>query len=1314
MNELIKFYYRAVSYYYVGNNYAFAQEECYKAIDFSTHNKVATALLKVLKPRAHTRFNSFHCHKLLEQLDNADIDNFLVLFLAQYHAESIVFRQINWGPLQENFTPNAVKHRMWAHIFEGDWRYALQSAESLLLPIQGDPVVYFQLATIYFHMRHFSEAEKYLFVLGQYGGIYTTAAISLLLQLPQRTFDTLAKNVLLTKYSQTLSMSEKLVIADFLQKSWDQKALFAYGKSLLKQAQDRKDYLGLAEVYLEAGYWNQAIDCCYALRKPTGEDIEEITRIFLHHPSQAITKSHKAYKFFKWLIVTSKDSSAVFFMNRSLRSVLPKLAMKGYKKFRSENEKESLLGQSICYFYLCKYSRCKKLLCHVEEKYPDLSAQVTEWRARIDVQVKPQQTLLELWGKSDKLDVERVLRDLCSSVCPVCHTYQKELSFCHKCGFIPLNIFAWENDHLRWQSNKLLFPRELLLVTTSAIIYEKNTTVVFVVFSPRSVTFELKKNGKQYDTNTIDVNGLEILKKTLNETGMYEAIVRTKYTESTCKFFVADGNDELSVSCVTQRWVAERELEIVLRVADGWGYGVSGTPQVDLYDLHTQNHRKCNIIEQKGNRLYCYWKNLEVLTPYKYVFLKMGEQSWVITVKTQKTASWQQIVERFYSPLEKVGYQYQVTKKKLCIDTKYSCQEMSVVTQPIGADAVDIFRENNTQYLEVSIPKFVGGAYFGAARFAKKKAQERGVEVAFPLICPPPKFRVSFPEEVQPNLKFSVDVSSDFSGKLYILSRDKNVLFYSLKDQLAMRDNTLHCQHSQSTMWNVLPSDLNINSRYYTYIGDYDFSQSGQIELKAMPQEGTQKFTFLASDGNFFIEKTIAIRVIHSMKIECSFPEKIGEKDHCDIPITFCSQLSVPFSVHSQNKGVIVEGQAGNETVSIKVHEPDVFTLNLGDKKQVHKVDPLLEREETHSVIEKVTPENISADVRVYRNGYGLIREIATNIKDDPFCGLDHVAAKLYALGVLYKLTAEGKIDSDQYQNEQAILQWQKHLPDIENLNFREPQLVTVILLYLSLYIEIPKFKDIKKCATDLQNKCLENNIKDNRLLFLSLDFSKKTRNALDAAGAILHDIKVKKATRYLQKTMKDSSWTSKLLGGNITATVWATHALCRIDHHLAQQAFDYVNTQWGNNSLGNVHADIAYMKLMYAVTQKNEQLSWQRKDTSLLSFVLQGLKPQQLKLRLVGPEVLKPGHEFTLKGRIKSKYPKILLYIPGNIIVYNPQYQDRKHSYSGNVVWPISTNELQLKCKALCSGVGTVYVVVEDMYKYGQKIYDSYQLVVV
>lgn len=1314
MNELSKFYYRAISYYYVGNNYAFAQEECYKAIDFSTHNKEAATLLKILKPRSHTRFNSFHCHKLIEQLDREDIDNFLLLFLAQYHAESIVFRQVNWKPLQESFAPNSVKHRMWSHIFEGDWRYALQSAESLLLPIQGDPVVYFQLATVYFHVRYFSEAEKYLFTLGQYGGIYTLAAIGLLLQLPQRTFDTLAKNKLLTKYSQTLSMAEKLVIADFLQKSWDQKALFAYGKSLLKEAQVPSDYLGLAEVYLEAGYWDQAMDCCYALRKPTGENIEEITRIFLHHPSEAIAKSHKAHRFFKWLISVSKDMSAVFFMNRSLRSVLPKLAVKGYKKFRAANESESLLGQSICYFYLRKYARCKKLLDIVEESYPSLSVQATEWRARIDIQTQPQETLYELWKKSDQRDIDRVVRDLCAAVCPVCDSYHKELSFCHKCGYIPLDIFTWENDHLRWQNEQLLFPKELLLVTTSAIIYEKNTTAVFVVFSPRSVTFELKKNGKQYDTNSIDVNGLGIWKKTLNDVGMYEATVRTKYSESTCKFFVTEGNDELKVECATQRWVVDGQLEIVLRVADGWGYGITATPQIDLYDLYTQKHYKCSRVEKKGNRLYCHWQNVHLFTAYAYVFLKMGEQSWVVTVKTDKTVSWQQVVERFYSPLEKVGYSYKMEENRLCIDTKRDCGEISVVTQPLGQDALEVYRENNTSHIEVNVPKFISGAYMGVARFPEKKAQACGVEVAFPLICPPPQFQISFPEEVQPSLKFSVDIHSDFSGKIYILSRDKNVLFCSLKDQLAMRDHTLNVPLSQVTMWNLLPSTLNSNRNYTAYIGDYDFSQNGQIELKAMPKEGTQKFTFLASDGNFFIEKTIAVRVSHSMKIECSFPQKIGEKDYCDIPITFCSQLTVPFAVHSKNKGCIIEGKAGNETITVKVHEPDIFTVTLGEKRQVHKVEPLLECQVVHSMMEQVTPQNIAANIRVYRNGYGIIREIATNIKDNPFCGPDHIAAKLYALGVLYKLTAEGKMDSDQYQNEQAILKWQKQLTDIENLNFRQPQLLVPILLYLSLYIEIPKFKDIKELATALQKKCLEKNIKDNRLLFLSLDFRKKIRNAIDASGLLLHDIKVKKATKYLQKTIKDTSWNSKLPGGNIAATVWATHALYRIDHPLAQQTLDYINTQWGNGSLGNIHADIAYMKLMYTVTQKNEQLSWQRKDTPLLRSVLQGVKHKKLKLRLSGPEVLKPGDEFILHGRIKSKYPKIHLYIPGNIIIYDPQYQDRKHSYSGNVVWPLSTNDLQLKCKALCSGVGTVYVVVEELYKSSPQIYDSYQLVVV
>ncbi|WP_372367024.1 tetratricopeptide repeat protein [Candidatus Uabimicrobium sp. HlEnr_7] len=1309
MNELIKFYFSAISHYYVGNNFTLARQECYKAIDFSVHNKEIVSLLRSLKTRPHSPFESFRSLKIIEQLDKEDLDNFLVLFLSEHHAESIIFRKVNWELLQENFTPNSVKHRMWSHIFERDWRYALQSAESLLLPIQGDPVVYFQLATIYFHVRYFSQAEKYLFALGQYGGIYTTAAISLLLQLPQRNFKTLAKSHLLVKYSHPLSSPEKLVIADILQKSWDQEAFFAYAKYLFKCGSC--SYVDLASLYACGGHWSYAAKCCYAISKPEPKDIERMILIFLDSSSETI-KSKTVSKFFGWLISVNKDMYSVFSLNKFLQKLLPKLALKGYKKFQKENESESLLGQSICYFYLQQYSKSKKILQQTQDKYPELEGQIIEWNARINVKENSKETLDSLCKNAKKFPLQNVLTDLCKSTCPVCNYYQENLEICLRCGYRVSNIFSWTKNHLRFQGEKLYFPKEFILITSSALIYKKNDVAVFIVFSSRSLSmvFEIKKNGEEYSTSNIKIEGIGIVKQTLTDTGIYEATVRTKDTESLITTLVASDAEDLKVTCVAQKWVSGT-LQVTFSALDAWGYATEETPEVVLFDIYTQKRNVADSIQLKNNQIRCVWNCLSLITPYAYAFVTISDKSWVVAIKTEKTASWRKIQDKFCENLAKVGYKYNITEKKLDIDVNKEREEISLVTQPLGQDLLDIYRRNNTSILDICLPKFISGAYFSATRFAKGFTQERGEEVVFPMLSIPPKLVIGFPEIVEPNLKFSVDIDSCFQGEVYIFSRDKNILFHSLKDQLLMRDNTLSMPPFEVLASGMLPTNLNANEHYSSYLGRYKFEESLQVELKAMPIEGIQKFTFFASDGHFFTEKTIAVRIENSTTISGDFPSKIGEKDFYEVPVGFCSQIILPFTISSEGEGIIEQGE--QNTTVIKVSRPDVFTLKLGNKQQVHKVESLLVHQDTCSIFERVTPDNITPDVRVYRNGYSVISEIARELNRDKFLGLDHVAAKLYGLAVLYKFSTESKIEKANDEYERSIFLLQQEL-NLQKINFRkQPELVLSTLLYLSIYMEIPKFKEVKDIAVRLQQQCRENNLVDNRLLFLSLDFRQKIRCPISAAGGILHDVNVKKAIRYLEKNVQQGpKWCRKNFKDDITCTVWVANALYHCNHSLAKDTLKYINDKWQNGSLGNIHADIAYMKLMYAMTKKDEQVSWQRKNTVVEHQALSDVVQSKFSIRMLETNVLKPGKNFTLRANIKKiKYPKISLYTPGNIVVRDPKTGNFR---SGNIDWPVSTNDLEIKCKALLCGVGTLYVVVEEMNKRSYKIYDSYQLVVV
>lgn len=178
MNTLSKHYYLALSYYYISNNISLAQEECLLALDFSPQNEEILSLLKAIsnKQSTTTTFDKYLGQIFQQIISKQEIDAFLMLFFALNGFQ--LPKNICWDYLKEDFVPTLLQHQIWDLLCKNDWRRAYSHATTMLIAIQGNPIVYFQLGILFFEQKNLM-TPKIIFLYSPNLALYTQLQHSL-------------------------------------------------------------------------------------------------------------------------------------------------------------------------------------------------------------------------------------------------------------------------------------------------------------------------------------------------------------------------------------------------------------------------------------------------------------------------------------------------------------------------------------------------------------------------------------------------------------------------------------------------------------------------------------------------------------------------------------------------------------------------------------------------------------------------------------------------------------------------------------------------------------------------------------------------------------------------------------------------------------------------------------------------------------------------------------------------------------------------------------------------------------------------------
>ncbi len=253
----VKSYYRAIVYYYIADAVEEAQQECYKALEYSPRLESAAILSQAIRRYSKNKYPRINekVKVLLSLIEQEDMDTFLMLLFSENDPDSFVASRIDWNCLAILEQPKKTSHKIWAAILQKDFQQALLLAKTSLLADDNKPIVCFQMGYTLYLLQKFLEAEVHFFQLVEFQQLYAVSAVNMLLRLPRHHFSSLASRIDIILQA---SQKEKFLLAYALQQSWDNKGRKKYLRVLAKSAKDNATRLLVADIFLQEGLWGKA------------------------------------------------------------------------------------------------------------------------------------------------------------------------------------------------------------------------------------------------------------------------------------------------------------------------------------------------------------------------------------------------------------------------------------------------------------------------------------------------------------------------------------------------------------------------------------------------------------------------------------------------------------------------------------------------------------------------------------------------------------------------------------------------------------------------------------------------------------------------------------------------------------------------------------------------------------------------------------------------------------------------------------------------------------------------------------------------
>lgn len=642
--------------------------------------------------------------------------------------------------------------------------------------------------------------------------------------------------------------------------------------------------------------------------------------------------------------------------------------------------------------------------------------------------------------------------------------------------------------------------------------------------------------------------------------------------------------------------------------------------------------------------------------------------------------------------------------------------------------------------------------YFGKTKYYPGRFyQSKGIECLGVILPLEREIYIDFPHKIFPSTQFDVHIIAEKARNIFLIiikEHDYIVSFSEKFFELFSLLKGLQNRENINTSKRFKCFSHSINQVKYLQV-----SGKTSIGLNAPKDHGNYRLFCIASDGEFFSEKSFSFTVASDYFIKADFPEMIASEDALECKLEGYAKKKKQLRVYSSGNGIMVDKEVkGYMSQYVPLSLPDTIEITLGNSKRDYHIHALEMATVTHNSVYLLGMKDTwnRGLTKVYTTSVCFAEYITQALLSDEYLTFETMTAKLYCLGTLYQIYAMQK-------NEEKLHLYAKQIKEVAHTFFSflhpvdgkwgnyptypaDKSITAEILHHLSPFLQIPLFDNLHQLAHNTLEAALHWKIRKNRLFGLSHMFEERVRSIEAASWALIHGIHEKKSLVYLKNHCIEEDipyWSEKNFGGDEKVTAMVAQAYFK---YQAAYTKDIINTyfqkRFENGVLSNSASTVAFFDLLLFMKEATGKVSYTdgSSDTKLSgqeiehdfcvdkgyvwcvqeqpknSYLLKDCKWVKFSIDFKGKHPLKPGDEFDLHIKFKKqKYPYMKILIASNVAILTKGAVKR-----GHYIWPIPERRVTLHCKALYKGMGTFYFLLEDRYKQTEMLVDKYPIIVV
>jgi tetratricopeptide (TPR) repeat protein len=1073
MQAASRHYYRAVVWHYVANDAQKAIDELYQALFIMPEHPAATALARqigrpipknvAMPSRASLpSLRELDIANLLALLEQGEQDLFLLSFLSREEISDFVLRQIDWEEWLQSlgdFSKNT--DRIWYCLLKHNHDVAFTLWQQDYREIRGAPVAYFQIAYMLQHRQDWAQAESYLRLLLEFGGVYREATMRMLLQLTQRKFASLAEIIPV----HAMSGEEMLRMAYILQNSWDSHTLVKLLRSLPKSLHTVQQHLLFATLAASEG---QPAPAMRALSQALAGKAYQELMDWLRHNTWTPAESHTRrllHRFSKKLrgqellpLATMLQESAPDWAGKLL-----------HRAGQHMNDKGLIyLGKAICCFYMAvaaqaswRAYRSRKyffqfcdLLSKADTNDPALKSSIMAWQGKLLYQEGQYSKCSEFLSQAlaqfpASAELQETVRQLARNTCPVCASPRQETETCKECGYRPLSMFACEHGQLHWQGEQSSFPVAWALVTSDSLVYASDHPVHLIVWSPYAgeASILFCQNGTTVREKKATLRaGLNVWRENPFFCGMYEVAVIPPFGSANHHWFLV-GKKGAGLAVQTQVNGREAERTLTVRCTDAWGFPLQKKTWLSSVaaggeSLSIEARREVFLAADTiaaswplpehpdlvNSLAWPRWLCLhsEGAAPMACVvagYAHLAARDYITSI----LASWRARYARLPVFLEQNGERF------FC---KFATpqQQAIIATAPLGDHAATVIRRtplDKGEALSVTLPAMFNAVYVGTTRFYPGHVcQEAGMELCGILANPSLTCSLEVEKRVAPASTFAVTIRANRPAQVVLFSwAAREALYFSLASHALRQMSAARGKPAQAGAASSaddqdaeLPPAVPEKTKESQRQNDWQQVQvSGSarflhmyegwvenhvtLQLDARPDIGQQQLICVVSDGQFVAEEVASIAVEPPAYTELDVPAAILPGDYLKTKLTFAASQATRLQIRSWSAGVWYDKEVdGKGYVPLTIAGPDTIEVKLGDWEKRYELRPLTTQSLQHNMLHCLTAGMCwdCGPLTLYPDTVTLAEETVQALAHDTHPDSETLAACLYGAAKLY------------------------------------------------------------------------------------------------------------------------------------------------------------------------------------------------------------------------------------------------------------------------------------------------------------------------